>query len=59
MTSAADIAERLGLTESGSGFAGDCPCCGYERAFSVVGKDQRTLFHCHVGCTRRADASAF
>jgi len=52
MTTAALIAERLGLTESGDGFVGGCPCCSYERAFSVIDKNGKTLFHCHVGCTQ-------
>jgi putative DNA primase/helicase len=52
MTTAAEIAERLGLTESGDGYSGICPCCCYERAFSVVERDGRLLFHCHVGCTQ-------
>jgi putative DNA primase/helicase len=52
MTTAAQIAERLNLTESGSGHYGQCPCCSYEGAFSVVEQDGRILFHCHVGCTQ-------
>jgi hypothetical protein len=54
MTAAAQIAEQLGLTESGSGFTGFCPSCGYETGFSVVDKGGRTLVHCHAGgCTQQ------
>jgi phage/plasmid primase-like uncharacterized protein len=49
MTTAAQIAEQLGLTESGNGFTGFCPSCGYEKGFSVVDKNGRTLFRCHAG----------
>ena len=52
MTTAAQIADRLDLTESGDGYYGPCPCCSYEGAFSVVERDGRVLFHCHVGCTQ-------
>jgi putative DNA primase/helicase len=52
MTTAAQLAERLGLAESGDAFIGNCPCCGYERAFSVVYRNEKTLFHCHAGCTQ-------
>ena len=52
MTTAAQIADRLGLTESGDGYYGPCPCCCYEGAFSVAERDGRVLFHCHVGCTQ-------
>lgn len=52
MTTATELAERLDLAESGDGFIGRCPCCGYERALSVIDKNRRTLFHCHVGCTQ-------
>jgi putative DNA primase/helicase len=53
MTTAAQIAEKLYLSSSGDGFIGDCPCCGYDRAFSVVEKNDTVLFHCHAGCTQK------
>src|SRR5271166_3210258 len=52
MTTAAQLAERLDLTESGDGYCGRCPCCSYEGAFSVVERGGPVLFHCHVGCTQ-------
>jgi hypothetical protein len=54
MTYAAQIAEQLGLTETGKGgYTGFCPSCSYETGFSVVDKEGRTLVHCHAGgCTQ-------
>jgi putative DNA primase/helicase len=50
MTTAAEIAYQLDLTETGKGgFTGRCPCCQYETGFSVIDRDERTLFHCHAG----------
>lgn len=48
MPSAEDIANFYDLTESGDGFTGDCPCCGY-RGFSLTEKDGHVLFYCHGG----------
>jgi putative DNA primase/helicase len=59
MTTAAQIAERLDLTESGAGYYGACPHCGYEGAFSVVEREGRVLFHCHAGCTQDEVLKAF
>jgi len=54
MTTAAQIAEQLGLTECGNGYTGFCPSCGYETGFSVADKGGRTLVHCHAGgCTQQ------
>jgi hypothetical protein len=55
MTTAAEIAYQLDLTETGKGgYTGRCPCCQYETGFSVIDKDGRTLFHCHAGgCTQQ------
>lgn len=53
MATAAHIAEQLDLKQSGNGFIGRCPCCGYERAFSVVENDRRLLVHCHAQCTQQ------
>jgi hypothetical protein len=48
MATATEIAEFYDLTESGDGFTGDCPCCGY-RGFSLTEQDGRVLFYCHGG----------
>jgi putative DNA primase/helicase len=55
MTTAAEIAYQLYLTETGrGGYTGRCPSCQYETGFSVVDKDGKTLFHCHAGgCSQR------
>ena len=53
MATAAEIAYQLNLAESGSGFVGLCPSCGYERAFSVAEEEGRLLVHCHAGCTQQ------
>ena len=54
MITAAHIAFQLGLTETGNGFSGFCPCCSYETGFSVTDKDGRLLVHCHAGgCTQQ------
>lgn len=50
MTSAAKIAEALGMRRSGSIWCGPCPSCGYTGGFTVVDRDGRTLARCHVGC---------
>lgn len=48
MTSAQEIAHFYDLSESGDGYTGDCPCCGY-RGFSLAEKDGRVLVYCHGG----------
>src|SRR6266446_1867347 len=55
MTTAAEIAYQLGLTEARKGgYTGFCPSCSYETGFSVVDKGGRTLVHCHAGgCTQQ------
>jgi putative DNA primase/helicase len=54
MTTAAEIAYQLYLTESKNGFTGRCPSCQYETGFSVADKNGRTLVHCHAGgCTQQ------
>ena len=54
MTTAAEIAYQLDLTESKNGFTGRCPSCQYETGFSVADKNGRTLVHCHAGgCTQQ------
>jgi putative DNA primase/helicase len=55
MTTAAEIAEQLGLTPTGKGgYTGPCPSCQYETGFSVIDKDGKTLVHCHAGgCTQQ------
>jgi putative DNA primase/helicase len=53
MATAAEIAFQLYLEESGNGFVGQCPSCGYERAFSVSEQDGHLLVHCHAGCTQQ------
>jgi hypothetical protein len=55
MTTAAQIAERLGLAKSGEGFTGFCPSCGYDRGFSVAKKHGKVLVHCHAGGCTQAD----
>jgi putative DNA primase/helicase len=53
MTTAAQIAERLGLAKSGEGFTGFCPSCVYDPGFSVAEKHGKVLVHCHAGgCTQ-------
>jgi len=54
MTTAAEIASQLSLTETAKGYTGFCPSCSYETGFSVVDKNGRTLVHCHAGgCTQQ------
>src|SRR5580704_2054916 len=53
MITIAQIVETLGLRESGDQFIGNCPCCSYERAFSLREENERLLVHCHVGCTQQ------
>ncbi len=44
-----------GLTATGKGgYTGFCPSCCYETGFSVIDKNDRTLFNCHAGgCTQQ------
>jgi putative DNA primase/helicase len=55
MANAAEIAYQLDLTATRKGgYTGFCPSCCYETGFSVIDKNDRTLFHCHAGgCTQQ------
>jgi len=44
---AADVAARLNLRHAGAGsWRGDCPACGYHRAFSLREREGRMLWFC-------------
>jgi putative DNA primase/helicase len=49
-----DLATRFRLTKRPRSWAGDCPACGYPRAFSIrVGKTGRPSLYCANGCSRK------
>jgi putative DNA primase/helicase len=53
MTTAREIAGRLGLKRYYRSWRGDCPACGYRSVFSIrEGRDQRPLLLCFNGCDR-------
>ncbi len=53
-TLARDLAERFGLTKRPRSWAGDCPACGYARAFSIrVGKGSHPSLYCANGCSAK------
>ncbi|MFT8243958.1 toprim domain-containing protein [Roseomonas sp. BN140053] len=55
MIVASDLAARLRLEKHPRSWRGDCPSCGYARAFSLrAGKEQRPLLYCSNGCDRDA-----
>ena len=52
---AADLAARFRLDKRPRSWTGDCPACGYARAFSLrIGKGARPSLYCANGCTRDA-----
>jgi len=54
-----DLALRLKLDRRPRSWRGDCPCCGYPRAFSLrAGTGQRPLLFCANGCDRHALSAA-
>lgn len=32
----------------------DCPSCGYKNALAITRTSERTLYHCHAGCSQEA-----
>ena len=32
----------------------DCPSCGYKNALAITQTSERTLYHCHAGCSQEA-----
>jgi len=32
----------------------DCPSCGYKNALAITQTTERTLYHCHAGCSQEA-----
>jgi putative DNA primase/helicase len=57
MTSAPEIAARLGLKRAGRGWQGACPCCGYASGLRLSEKDGRALWWC-ASCHDRPALSA-
>jgi hypothetical protein len=57
MTSAPEIAARLGLKRAGRGWQGACPCCGYASGLRLSEKDGRALWWC-ASCRDRGALSA-
>jgi putative DNA primase/helicase len=57
MTSAPEIAARLGLKRAGRGWQGACPCCGYASGLRLSEKDGRALWWC-ASCHDRNALSA-
>lgn len=50
---AADLAARFRLDKRPRSWGGDCPACGYPRAFAIKpGKGSRPMLFCANGCTR-------
>lgn len=50
---AVELAVRFRLDKRVRSYRGDCPACGYPRAFSVcVGKSARLMLYCANGCAR-------
>lgn len=50
---AVELAERFRLDKRPRSWGGDCPACGYPRAFSIrVGKGARPSLYCANGCTQ-------
>ncbi|MDT8277703.1 toprim domain-containing protein [Roseomonas mucosa] len=52
MISAPDLAARLRLKKFPRSWRGDCPACGYARAFSLRAGHHRPLLYCANGCDR-------
>ncbi len=52
---ATDLATRLGLSRESRSWRGDCPACGYARAFSVRAATEggAARLYCASGCTFR------
>lgn len=57
MTSAPEIAARLGLKRAGRGWQGACPACGYASGLRLSEKDGRALWWC-ASCHDRGALSA-
>lgn len=51
---AADLAARFRLDKRPRSWSGDCPACGYARAFSLKVGKVRPLLFCANGCSRDA-----
>lgn len=57
-TSAAEIAERLGLKRQRHEWRGDCPACGYRGTFSLTSKEGRPVWWCASCQDQKATTAA-